>query len=207
MNTKQDDKKPLKVFMLGGGYRVNTPYQSYGYPKNRLSNFLNFKFDPENEEAFFEFCTTHQIIFLAPSFDQTVDLFLKEQQKFRILAKKLTFNELSERDLNFINRQLGKIKMVVRYPAREDRSFNSPDSFKKQFKDHHLIIAKRYPDNIVTLWEELVRRFIEKQDIQECANCGNYFTRNRRERKFCENLQCKNTYNKRKNRLMKKAQA
>ena len=71
------NNKPPRAIMIGGGFRANTSFQTYGYPKNRLSDFLNFKFD--KEEDFFEFCTNHQIFFFAPTHEKTIDLFLSEQ--------------------------------------------------------------------------------------------------------------------------------
>ena len=212
--TKQDNNPVSYGYIgIGGGFKPNTPSKSYFYPKDRLASFLNFK--SRNGRDIFEFCTKYQLIYLAPNQEKVLKLFIKDQRELRKVARKLEKGYLDPKDIENINKKLGAIKIMLGNPAEPYPSSlknpavipNVPAELKKKFTRNYLFIVKKHPNGIVSLWEDLLTRFIEKRDMKICINCGDFFiVESKHERKYCSKPQCKNTHSKRASRMRKKLQ-
>lgn len=181
-----------------GGFPGNRPRV---YPTDRLVNFLNV--DPNKEEEVRLFCNKYVFIPRALFTKGIVRSFKIEQTKLKNIAEKLANGNISEKDQQKINRELGKIHREIRYFNKKQLSeingtlggeTNLVEREYRQFQ-----IVKRHSDSIVSLWEDLVTQFINKQAIRQCLDCGRFFKVNpsAREHKYC-NDSCRDRYNKRK---------
>jgi len=189
---------------IGGGFKGTISSSPHDYPLERLAEFINFF--PKDAKEISEFCNRYQIIYPLFEPEKIIHNFIKEQVAMRKIVKKLRVNNLSEFDLKTINKRLNKIVLEVKLPNQKGKTNvpNMPAKIKDKFKPSHLIIVKRHENSIVSLWEDLIRHFIDKQDVRWCLNCGNiYILANNHDKKYCSDS-CRNTHNKNKNRKLKK---
>lgn len=191
--TKQNNKN---FDITIGDFERNYPARDYTYPFNRLSEFLNFKSQDENEIK--DFCKKHKLV---PPIDIEkgvlwVEAFKQLQIGLRTLVYHLQRASVTPELLDYLNVGLSGVRLVAGYPNSTNAGLkgvsNPTDVFQReQIKPKHLLLNYSDKNGISSLFLDAVTLTMINQRLINCAWCSKFITlQSRQHRKYCDDL-CK----------------
>ena len=208
--TKQDKSfGHFGPIFIGGGFRINKSINRRRlYPLKRLTEFLNL--NPKDKDKIIDFCKNYT--FIPRGYKDFFKGFRREHKEIKQIALKLNKGQvLNQTEIKKIEKTLDTIRTKLIYLSNnelieinEALGGNTNITNQENTENKTLIKNKIYQGTIVSLWEDLIKQFIENQDIKECPNCKRFFRlESKHKRKFCCDT-CRNSYNKRRSDTNKK---
>lgn len=179
--------------------------QSLAYPEERLEKFLNV--DTADENAIAQYCSEFKYLprnyFAKKSLSKT---FIQEQSKLKEIAIKVLNNQLTNKDVETINKNLPtkKLKVVLTNLAQIVDQLPKQDEIEphaaSRDRSKYLLDEYSVSGTLSILWEDLVRLALSTQNLRTCVNCGKFFTRKSRHLQITCSPECQEARKKRNQR-------
>jgi len=204
--TKQDNKN--FDFVVGDFFR---DYQTkkYTYPYNRLSEFLNFKSQDENEIK--DFCQKYKLV---PPIDLEREIiFVEAFKQLQIALHTLVYHlqrSTTTQDMpDFLNDGLSGVRIIAGYPNSTNQYLkgvsNPTNVFQnEQTKPNHILLNYSDKNGISSLFLDAITLTMLNQRLINCASCGKFITKTSRQHKLYCDDRCKQDARDDRKKLKKK---